>query len=115
LPSARSSTVRAISAVADPREARAGGPQPRGAVVVVECRTEIGSAHAVELVVDVAAPALVDVIGSERGAKRPAGVARGRLDPDALELPVAQDLAVRHAIERHSAGETQVLGAGLAG
>ena len=55
------------------------------------------------------------VIGGERRAERAAGIARGRLDPDVLELAVAQHLAVGDAIERHAAGEAEILGAGLAG
>ena len=58
--------------------------------------------------------ALEQVVGGERGAERAAGVARRRLDPDALERAVAQDLAVGDAVERDAAGEAQVLLPGLA-
>ena len=49
----------------------------------------------------------------ERGAERAAGVAGRGLNPDALERPFAQDAAVRHAVERDAAGETEVSGAGF--
>ncbi len=42
----------------------------------------------------------------------PAGIARGRLNPDILERPFAQDAAIADAIERHAAGQHQVLHAG---
>jgi hypothetical protein len=45
-------------------------------------------------------------------AERPAGIARGRLDPDLLERTVAQDPAVAHAVERDAARHAQILRAG---
>ena len=45
----------------------------------------------------------------ERSAERAAGVAGGWLDPDVAEGAVAQQLAVRHAVERDTPGEAQVL------
>ena len=45
----------------------------------------------------------------QRRAQRAAGVARGRLNPDVLERPLAQDAAVADAVERHAAGQAQVL------
>ena len=45
----------------------------------------------------------------------PAGVARRRLNPDVFERAVAQHLAVGDAIERHAAGEAQVLRTGFLG
>ena len=44
-----------------------------------------------------------------RHAERAAGVARRRLNPDVLERPVAQNLAVADAVERHAAGHDEVL------
>src|ERR1700719_561955 len=55
------------------------------------------------------------VIGGERRADRATGVARRRLNPDVLELAVAQHLAVGDAIERHPAREAQIARAGTAG
>ena len=52
---------------------------------------------------------LVQVIGRERRAERAAGVAGRRLDPDVLERAVAQHLAVGDAVERHAAGQAQIL------
>ena len=46
-------------------------------------------------------------------AERAAGVAGRRLNPDVLERPFAQDAAVADAVERHAAGQAQVLHAGL--
>ena len=67
--------------------------------------------HGVERAVELARLAELHVIGGERGAERAAGVAGRRLDPDALELAVAQDLAVGDAVERDAAGQAQVLDA----
>ncbi len=55
------------------------------------------------------------MVGGERGAERTAGVAGGRLDPDLLELAVTQDLAIRNAVQRDTAGQAEILGAGLLG
>ena len=44
----------------------------------------------------------------QRRAQRAAGVAGGRLDPESLEGPLAQQPAVGHAVERHAAGQDQV-------
>ena len=41
--------------------------------------------------------------------QRAARVAGRRLDPDVVELRLAQDLAVAHAVERHATGQHQVL------
>ena len=59
------------------------------------------------------AAALELVIGGERRAERAAGIAGRRLNPDVVELAVAQHLAVGHAVERDAAGEAQILRAGL--
>ena len=56
--------------------------------------------------------ALELVIGGKRGPHCAAGIACCRLDPDGIELAVAQHLAVRHAIQRHPAGKTQIAQAG---
>ena len=54
------------------------------------------------------------VMDGQRGAERAAGVAGRRLDPEALERPLAQQPAVADAVERDAAGEAEVLHAGLA-
>ncbi len=46
--------------------------------------------------------------------QRTTGVARGRLDPQPLEGPLAQQPAVGDAVQRHAAGQAEVLEAGLA-
>src|ERR1700759_3992899 len=51
----------------------------------------------------------------QRCTERPAGIARSRLDPQLLELTVAQDLAVGYAIERDPARETKISRARLVG
>ena len=94
-------------------EFRTGGGETLFDVGLRVCRAEIGARHAVELAVEHARAALEPVIGAERRADRAAGVAGRRLHPDALELAVAQHLAVGHAVERDAAGEAQVLRAGL--
>ena len=55
------------------------------------------------------------VVGGERRAKRAAGIAGCRLDPDVAKAALAQHLAVGDAIERHAAGKTEILHAGLGG
>src|SRR5207302_8630201 len=52
------------------------------------------------------------MVGCERGANRAAGVTRRRLDPDPVELAVAQHLAVGDAIERHAARKAEIAGCG---
>src|SRR3984885_11200814 len=54
-----------------------------------------------------------NVICGERRAAPPARLPRGGLNPDIFEAPVAQHLAIRHAVERDSARQAQVLRAGL--
>ena len=48
------------------------------------------------------------VVGGECCADCPPGITRRRLNPDALEGTVAQNLAVGDAIERDAAGKTQI-------
>ena len=55
------------------------------------------------------------MVGGEGGAEGAAGVSRRRLDPDAGEAPVAQDLAVCDTVQRHPAREAQIACAGLHG
>ena len=92
---------------------RADRVQSFRTVDVAEIGPEICSVHAIELVADLARLAPMNVIGGQRGPERAARVARRRLDPDALELGVAQHLAVGDAIERDAAGKTQVLRTGF--
>jgi hypothetical protein len=55
------------------------------------------------------------VVGGERRADRAAGVTCGGLDPDPVELAVAQHLAVGHAVQRHPAREAEIVRASLLG
>ena len=55
------------------------------------------------------------VVGGERRAERTAGIAGRRLDPDVAKAAVAQHLAVGDAIERDTAGKTEIVHAGLVG
>ena len=45
----------------------------------------------------------------QRHAERPAGVPGRRLNPDVLKRPFPQDPAVGHAVERHAAGQAEIL------
>ena len=45
----------------------------------------------------------------QRRAQRAAGIAGGRLDPDVVEVALAEQPAVGHAVQRHAAGQDQVL------
>ncbi len=49
--------------------------------------------------------ALVQMPRRERRAERAAGISRGGLHPHVAKQAFAQDLAVRHAIERDAAGQ----------
>jgi hypothetical protein len=80
---------------------------------VVEGRTEIASPHAVDLVRELARVSEFKMIGGERRAERPAGVARRGLHPKIVETAVAQHLAVGDAIEGDAAGEAEIAHAGL--
>src|SRR5213078_1012795 len=87
----------------------ARGAQPALDLVVRELRPEVAAAHAVHGAIHLAPFFIEEVITDERGAERTAGIARRGLQPQPLEAAVAQELAVRHAVERDAAGEAQVL------
>ena len=53
------------------------------------------------------------VMRGERGAQRSAGIARRGLNPDVLEMAVAQHLAVGHAVQRDAAGQAEIRHAGF--
>ena len=53
------------------------------------------------------------MIAEQRRADCSARVARGGLDPDLVEAPVAQELPVRDAVERDTTRETEVALPGL--
>ena len=55
----------------------------------------------------------IAVIGGVGRADRAAGIAGRRLHPDAVEQVLAQQLAVGDAVQRHAAGQADVLRAGL--
>jgi hypothetical protein len=74
-----------------------------------EAGPEQGAGHLVVLVVGLARLVLDLVPDVEGGAERAAGVARGGLDPDVVEEPGAQDLAVGDAVEGDAAGQAEVL------
>src|SRR5262249_16414897 len=94
-------------------EMRARCGQPPLDVGLRELWPEISTRHAVA-VANCPRLALELMIGGECRTHRAAGVACGGLDPDGIELAVAQHLAIRHAIERDAAGKTQIARAGLA-
>src|SRR5262249_30544938 len=83
-----------------------GGCEPLLDLALSKGRTEIAAGHGVGAVaaVHVARLAGVKMIGRERSADGSAGVACRRLNPDALEGAVAQQLAVAHAVERDTPG-----------
>ena len=80
--------------------------------VIREARAEIGAPHGV---VGLGRARLLEVLmpGHQSGAQGRAGVAGGGLDPDPLEDPFPQQLAVGHAVEGHAAGEAEVGGTGV--
>ena len=49
------------------------------------------------------------MIGGQRRAQGAARVTGGGLNPDILERPVAQQMAVGDTVQRHATGETKVL------
>ena len=98
--------------VAQDLEARPHGLEPSGDIVGGEGRPEIRTTHGVLAAIRTRRTCC-EVIGRERCPDRAARVARRRLDPDVVELAVAQHLAVRHAIERDAAREAEVLLPGL--
>ena len=95
--------------VGDDVEHRAGAAEPALDLALREGRAEIRAVHAVARAVRLARLVLEQVVGGERRADRPAGIARRRLDPDPLEPAIAQDPAVGDAVERDAARQTQVL------
>ena len=55
-----------------------------------------------------------ELMPDEQGRpQRTAGIAGRRLDPDVVEVALAEQPAVGHAVERHPAGQDQVLHPGL--
>ena len=95
------------------RELATGRRQALGDLVVGIFRSEIAAGHAVEMAVELARLAEIAVIGGVGRADRAAGIAGRRLHPDAVEQVLAQQLAVGDAVQRHAAGQADVLGAGL--
>ena len=89
--------------------------EPTFDLVLGELRPEVGAFHPVEAARNAARLPAEEVVSEERRADGPTCVARGRLDPDLVEAPVAEDLPVRDAVERDAAGEAQVPLAGLVG
>src|SRR5262249_61606916 len=81
-------------AVTEPRELCARRAQPALDVVLRESGAEIGAVHAVARAPGVALTVLEDVVGGQCGSHRAAGIARRRLDPDAVEDAFLQQLAV---------------------
>ena len=70
---------------------------------------EIGALHAIECAVQSgAAWTKMLVIGGECGADRAAGITRRRLNPDALEGTIAQNLAIGDAIERDATSKAEI-------
>src|SRR5439155_27076516 len=100
--------------IADNGELRTGGLQSFLDLRLQELWPEEGTAHPVKPCMRAAWLPPVQVIGAERRADRPARIASAGLNPDVLELAVAQHLAVRDAIERDAAGKAQVALACLA-
>src|SRR5204862_5348429 len=88
--------------------------EPRD-LVLSKARPEVRAVHAVGLRLRDAARLIeIPVPQRERDTDRPARVAGGRLNPDPIERPFAQDASVADAIERHAAGQAQIAEAGLA-
>ncbi len=71
-------------------------------------RAEKGAGHAVIGGHRLRGCPLNMVVGRQRGTDRAAGIARRRLNPDIVELAVAQHLAVGDAVQRDAAGEAQI-------
>ena len=90
-------------------ELRANASETAFDLLLGEFRAEIGPAHGVDCAVQLARSIEMLMVGSERRADRAAGIARRRLDPDALEGSIAQYFAVGHAIERDAAGKTEIV------
>ena len=49
----------------------------------------------------------------QRRAQRAARIARRRLNPHVLEVAVAQDFAVGHAVQRYASGQAKIGDAGF--
>ena len=79
-----------------------------------ELGPEVGPLHCVLAGRHGPGPLLVAVPDELRDTQRPARVAGGRLDPEPLERPLAQDAPIRHAIQRHPAREAEILHSGIA-
>src|SRR6516165_2780246 len=95
------------------REARTYGRKPGLYFVLIEFGTDIGSDHTVRSIGDSAWPIGVKMVDRECGSERAARITGSRLNPDIVDRPVSEDLAIDHTIERHSSSKTQILFAGL--
>ena len=88
--------------------------QPCFGFALREARTQIGALHAVErLSRGLALLAELAVIGRQCRTDRTAGISRRGLDPDILKNVMREDFAVCHAVERHAAGQAQIVQASL--
>ena len=83
-------------------------------LLVRVCRAQEAAAHAVAGARRDAGLPVQAVPGGQRDAHRPAGIARGGLDPQAPERTVSQDLAIAHTVEGDATGEAEMLGPRLA-
>src|SRR5450755_3495632 len=77
-----------------------------------EARTEIRTAHSIRTI-GFARLAFEEMVGCEGCSHGTAGIARGRLNPDAIEAAVPQNPSVGDAIERYAASEAKISRAGL--
>ena len=96
------------------RKTRADRGEPSLDLTLRELRTEKRARHPI-VGSSAARLALKLMVGCERSTNRAAGITGRRLNPNPVELAVAQHLAVGDAIERHAPRKTEVASAGLTG
>jgi predicted ABC-type transport system involved in lysophospholipase L1 biosynthesis ATPase subunit len=83
-------------------------------LLVAELGPEVAALHRVVGRTGLARAPLEAMGREQRGTHRAARITGGRLDPQAPERTLSQDPAVAHAVERHPAGQAEVLAARLA-
>ena len=97
------------SSVRESREDCSATREPVGNLLLAEFRPQVGTPHAIKAVRDFAWLIEHDVVGAQGCTHGTAGITSCGLYPYAIEDVLTQQLAVRHAVKRHTAGKTEIL------
>ena len=109
----RISSARQQARLIDDIEFGAGAAQPVLDIALRIAWPQIGAVHGIARGSHLAGSAADAMIGRQSCAQSPSGIAGRRLHPDIGECSIAQDFAVRHAIQRNAASKAEIGNAGF--